>query len=67
MEAEAQLKEAKGCSFCFLKIISLKPVGNLGPTFVSSPGLSFRRVPETDEVVNEIEPRQLAILPFFPT
>ena len=64
MEAKAHLKEAKGCSFCFLKIISLKPVGNLGPTFVSFLGLSFRRAPETDGSVNEIELRQLAIFLF---
>ena len=52
MEAKAHPEEAKGCSFCFLKIISLKPVGNLGHTFMSSPGLSFRRAPETDGSVN---------------
>jgi len=64
MEAMAHLEEAKGCSFCFLMIISLKPVGNLGPTFASFPGLPFRMVPGIDEDFDEIELRQLAILPF---
>ena len=59
MEAKAHLKEAKGCSFCFLMIISLKPIGNLSPTFVSFPGRSFHRAPETDGSVNVIELRQL--------